>query len=126
MKLEFLYCRHCKKIIVTLKNDQNVPTICCGEPMTPITANTVDAAREKHVPDVKVSGNQIEVVVGSVEHPMLPEHWIEFIVLETRKGFQIKYLNAGNKPKAVFTVVDDEAVAVYEHCNLHGLWKTAL
>lgn len=93
MKLEFLYCRHCKKMIVTLKNDRNVPTICCGEPMAPVTANTVDAAKEKHVPDVKVSGDKIEVVVGAVEHPMLPEHWIEFIVLETRKGFQIKYLS---------------------------------
>ena len=89
--------------------------------MAPVTANTVDAAKEKHVPDVKVSGDKIEVVVGAVEYSMFSEHWIEFIVLETRKGFQIKYLNAGNKPKAVFKVTDDEAVAVYEHCNLHGL-----
>ena len=94
--------------------------------MKPIVANTVDAAKEKHVPAVTVNGDKIDVVIGTVEHPMLPEHWIEFIVLETKKGFQIKYLHAGDAPKAVFTVADDEALAVYEYCNLHGLWKTVL
>lgn len=124
--MEFLYCKHCKKIAVEMTNAKNVPTICCSEPMEPIVANTVDAAKEKHVPAVTVNGDKIEVVVGSVEHPMLPEHWIGFIVLETKKGFQVKYLKPGEAPKAVFTVVDDEAVAVYEYCNLHGLWKADL
>lgn len=126
MELNFLYCEHCKKIAVEISNPKHVPTICCGEPMKPIVANTVDAAKEKHVPAVTVNGDKIDVVIGTVEHPMLPEHWIEFIVLETKKGFQIKYLHAGGAPKAVFTVADDEALAVYEYCNLHGLWKTVL
>ena len=126
MELNFLYCTHCKKIAVEISNAKNVPTICCVEPMKPIVANTVDAAKEKHVPVVTVNGDKIEVAVGSVEHPMVPEHWIEFIVLETKKGFQIKYLNAGEAPKTVFTITDDEAVAVYEYCNLHGLWKTVI
>lgn len=126
MELNFLYCEHCKKIAVEISNPKHVPTICCGETMKPIVANTVDAAKEKHVPAVTVNGDKIDVVIGTVEHPMLPEHWIEFIVLETKKGFQIKYLHAGDAPKAVFTVADDEALAVYEYCNLHGLWKTVL
>lgn len=126
MELKFYYCNHCKKIAVELKNSANVPSICCGEKMTEMVAGSVDAVKEKHVPEVKVHGNQVDVVVGSVEHPMLPEHLIEFIVLETKHGHQVKFLKAGDAPKASFSVIDDEPVAVYEYCNLHGLWKTAL
>lgn len=127
METVFLYCKRCKKIVVELENERNIDTICCGEPMTKLVADTVDAAKEKHVPAVTVNGNLVDVAVGSVEHPMVPEHWIQLIVLETKKGFQYKKLVAGDTPKASFVVsADDEAVAVYEHCNLHGLWKTVL
>lgn len=89
-----------------------------------LTANTTDAATEKHVPVVKQDGNKVEVVVGSVIHPMLPEHYITAIYIETKNGGQYKRLKAGDEPKAVFTIEDgDEFVAAYEYCNLHGLWK---
>ena len=86
-----------------------------------LTANTVDAAFEKHVPVITVSGDEVKVEVGSVEHPSLDAHYIEFIVLVTEGGFQMKWLKPGMKPEAVFKVTD-RPVAAYEYCNLHGLW----
>ena len=92
--------------------------------MKELKAGTTDAAVEKHVPAVTVEGNKVHAVVGSVEHPMLDNHYIQFIALETEKGFQVKNLAPGQQPEADFLVADgDKAVAVYEYCNLHGLWK---
>lgn len=89
---------------------------------TELVANTVDAAQEKHVPVIEVSGDEVKVAVGSVEHPSLDAHYIEFIVLVTEGGFQMKWLKPGMKPEATFKVTD-QPVAAYEYCNLHGLWK---
>ncbi len=91
-----------------------------GEKIVP---GSVDAATEKHVPVVCCDGSKVFVKVGEVTHPSLPEHHIEWILLETKKGFQIKYLAAGDIPEATFELFDDEPVAAYEYCNLHGLWK---
>ena len=101
-----------------------VPVMCCGKPMKELTANTVEASMEKHLPDVKVEGNVITAKVGSVEHPMLPEHYIGWVAIETNKGSQRKSLNPGEKPVAEFVLAEgEELVAAYEYCNLHGLWK---
>ena len=89
---------------------------------TELVANTVDAAQEKHVPVITVSGDEVKVVVGSVEHPSLPAHYIEFIVLVTETGMQMKWLKPGDKPEAIFKITD-KPVAAFEYCNLHGLWK---
>lgn len=86
-----------------------------------LVANTVDAAFEKHVPVIEHSGDSVTVYVGSVAHPMLEEHYIEFIVLQTATGYQIKHLKPGEKPEAHFAVTEP-VVAAYEYCNLHGLW----
>ena len=89
-----------------------------------IKANTTDAAQEKHVPVVTIKENLIEVSVGSVAHPMLEEHYITGIYIETKYGFQFKKLAPGDEPKAEFLLTDgDELIAAYEYCNLHGLWK---
>lgn len=121
--MKFYKCLTCGKIIVVL-TDTGVPTICCGENMKELVAGEVDAALEKHVPVVAVDGNILNVTVGSVEHPMLAEHYITMIAVETDKGFQVKNLKPGEAPKASFALAPDEkAVAVYEYCNLHGLWK---
>lgn len=101
--------------------------ICCGQPMTVLNANTVDASVEKHTPVVTVDGNKVIAVVGSVEHPMVDVHYIEWIYVETNKGGQRKALNPGEAPKAEFVMADGEvAKAVYAYCNLHGLWKTEI
>jgi len=124
--MKFYVCEHCGNK-VTFVDNKGVPVVCCGQPMTELVANTTDAAVEKHVPEVKVEGNKVTAVVGSVEHPMISEHYIQFIALETEKGSQIKYLKPEEKPEASFCVQEgDKAVAVYEYCNLHGLWKKEL
>lgn len=122
MKLEFYKCAHCGNVAVKLF-DQGVPLSCCGEEMTLLRAGETDGAAEKHVPVVTV-GETIHVEVGSVLHPMMEAHFITMIVLETSKGFQVKHLQPCEEPKADFAVVPgEEPVAVYEYCNLHGLWK---
>ena len=91
---------------------------------TLLTPNTTDAAGEKHVPVITISGNEVKVAVGSVEHPSLPAHYIEFIVLQTTTCIQMNWLKPGDKPAAEFKLVEGEKpVAAFEYCNLHGLWK---
>ena len=120
--MEFYRCEHCGNIVIKL-TDKGVPVVCCGEPMKKLEPGATDGAFEKHVPAVTVDGSKVTVQVGEVEHPMLPEHFIQWIVLETAQGYQVKKLNAGDKPVAEFIVSDgDKAVAAYEYCNLHGLW----
>ena len=120
--MKFYICEHCKNIIVKL-NDAGVPVMCCGQPMKELTPGTSDGAYEKHIPAVTVDGNTVKVQVGEVEHPMMEAHYIQFIVLETSKGYQVKYLKPEEKTVAEFVMTADEkAVAVYEYCNLHGLW----
>ena len=122
--MKFYQCSHCKNIITYVDN-KGVPVMCCGEKMQELVPGTVDAAAEKHVPVVKKDGNKVTVSVGSVTHPMLEEHSIQFIAVETKQGSQIKYLKPPEAPEAVFAIADgDEFVAAYEYCNLHGLWKS--
>ena len=123
MEFKLLRCEVCGKMVAVLK-DTPVPTMCCGKPMTVLNANTGDGAYEKHVPVVEVSGRQVLVKVGSVDHPMLPEHYIQFIVLRTNKGNQRKALNPGELPHAKFQLEEgEEVLEVLEYCNLHGLYK---
>ena len=124
--MKFYQCSHCKNIIVYAYN-KGVPVFCCGEKMKELVPGTVDAAKEKHIPEVAIEGNLVKVKVGSVTHPMTEEHHIAFIVLETDKGFQKKDLDPTGAPEAVFALAEGEkAVAVYEYCNLHGLWVKEL
>jgi len=121
--MKFYICEHCGNIIEFVK-ESGVPVMCCGQRMTEIIPGTTDAAIEKHVPVVKVEGNKVSVAVGEVEHPMVEEHYIQWIALETKKGTQMVKLSYTDKPQAEFLITDgDEVVAVYEYCNLHGLWK---
>ncbi|MCD8196216.1 MAG: desulfoferrodoxin [Lachnospiraceae bacterium] len=121
--MKFYICEHCGNIIMKVK-DQGVPVMCCGQKMTEIIPGTTDAAVEKHVPDYKVEGNIVRVNVGFVDHPMLPEHYIEWVALRTKEGIQIKELKPGEKPAASFALSDgDEVEEVYAYCNLHSLWK---
>ena len=123
MELKFFRCEHCGNIIEMVE-DKGVPVVCCGQRMTELVAGTSDGAREKHVPVYEVKDNIVHVKVGEVAHPMIPEHYIEWIVLQTKNGVQRKELNPGDNPEACFALCDgDEVEAVYAYCNLHGLWK---
>lgn len=123
MEMKFYQCAHCGQIIAIVKGT-GVPIMCCGEAMKEIVPGTTDAAVEKHVPVCEVNGNTVKVKVGEVEHPMIPEHYIEWIALETKFGNQRKSLAAGQAPEACFALGEgDEVVAAYAYCNLHSLWK---
>ena len=121
----FFVCDHCGNLIGVIK-DSRVPMICCGQKMTELVPNTVEASGEKHIPVVTVENDVLTVNVGSVDHPMIPEHFIEWVYVETEKGGQRKALKPGEAPNVSFCLGGDKPVAVYAYCNLHGLWKTEL
>ena len=124
MATKFYKCLHCGNVIKKVV-DSKVPVVCCGEKMQELIPGTVDASVEKHLPVVTVlDETTIKVEVGSVAHPMLPEHHIAFIYVETENG-GIR-VDLKDKPEAVISLGNERAVAVYEYCNLHGLWKTEL
>ncbi len=126
MALKFFKCEHCGNIAVKVV-DAGVPMMCCGEKMTELVAGAVDAAVEKHVPVVAVDGATVTVKVGEVEHPMMAEHYIQFVVLETTAGFQVAQLAPEAAPEAVFALPEGAtALRAYEYCNLHGLWVKEL
>jgi superoxide reductase len=126
MESKFYQCAHCGNIVVYAEN-KGVPVVCCGEKMKELIPNTTDAAQEKHIPVVTVSGSSVRVQVGSVNHPMTAEHSIRWVWLETKQGIQKKSLAAGDAPVVTFALAEgDEAVAVWAYCNLHGLWLTTL
>ena len=121
--MKFYRCKHCGQIIAIVQGT-GVPVVCCGEAMEELKAGTTDAAVEKHVPEYEVKDGKVFVTVGAVEHPMAPEHYIEWIALKTKGGNQRKALKPGEPPKAVFPLLDgDEVEEVYAYCNLHSLWK---
>ncbi len=123
MAMKFYICETCGNIIAPIK-ESGAPVMCCGKKMTEIEAGTTDAAVEKHVPVYEVKDGKVIVTVGEVAHPMLPEHYIEWIALCTDKGNQRKQLKPGDAPTACFALCDGEKVeAVYAYCNLHSLWK---
>ena len=124
MTTKFYKCEMCGNVVVKLV-DSKVPLVCCGQKMQELVPNTVDASGEKHVPVVtRLDGNMIKVEVGSVAHPMTDEHHIAFIYVETEDG-GIK-VDLKDKPEAVIALGSSKPIAVYEYCNLHGLWKTEL
>ena len=123
MRQRFFICPHCGNIVAMVK-DSGVPVVCCGEKMKELTPGTSDASVEKHVPVYTVEGDTVRVTVGSVPHPMQPEHFIEWVSLQTKAGNQRKALAPGQEPKVCFRLCEgDEVEAVYAYCNLHSLWK---
>ena len=132
MATKFYRCRHCGNVIHKVV-DSKVPVVCCGEKMEELIPNTVDASNEKHVPYVTDTiecdcegqcERTLKVQVGSVHHPMTPEHHIAFIYVETKHGGM--RFDLIDRPEAIFCACTDTPVAVYEYCNIHGLWKTDL
>ena len=123
MEQKFYVCETCGNIIAMVK-PSGVPVVCCGKPMKLIVPNTTDAAQEKHVPVWTREGNLVKVQVGSVAHPMVAAHYIEWVSLQTKAGNQRKALSPEQAPEVTFALTEgDEVEAVYAYCNLHGLWK---
>ena len=125
MTQKFYQCKRCGNLIGKIV-DTGAPLVCCGEAMEELLPNTVDAAVEKHLPAVTLEQGILNVKVGSVDHPMEEAHHISFVYVQTKNGGQRKNLEVGSKPELNFGIVDDEVVAVFAYCNLHGLWKSEL
>lgn len=123
--LQFYKCEHCGNMVQVVYGAV-VPVMCCGQPMTELVPNTSDGAVEKHVPVVTREGSKVKVAVGSAAHPMQDVHYIEWIYVETDKGYYRKPLTPGAEPTAEFELDGEELKEVYAYCNLHGLWKAAL
>ncbi len=122
--MKLFKCNHCGNIIKHVV-DKGVPVMCCGEKMQLLEPNSTDGAFEKHVPVVERVGDKVTVTVGSAPHPMLEEHHIAFIILQTKNTSQKIELSHTGEPTAVFYIApDDEVIAAYEYCNLHGFWKS--
>ena len=124
-EVKFYICKHCGNIVGLIHN-AGVPLVCCGEKMSELVPNTTEGATEKHLPVVEMDGNVVKVSVGSVEHPSTEEHYIAWVYLQTAHGGQRKAIKPGDKPEVSFALQDDELIAVYAYCNLHGLWKTEI
>jgi superoxide reductase len=121
-KMQIFKCEKCGNIVEMLHGGAG-ELICCGEPMKLYEENTTDAAQEKHVPVVEKTADGFKVTVGSVAHPMLEEHLIEWIQVVTDDGRAYRtYLKPGDAPEATFCIAADRVTA-REYCNLHGLWK---
>ena len=113
-------CQVCGNIIEML-HDKSGTLVCCGQPMKNLVENTVDAAKEKHVPVKEAVDGGLKVKVGSVAHPMEDSHYIEWREIIADGKIYRKYLNPGDSPEAVFPVSGEWTAR--EYCNLHGLWK---
>ncbi len=119
--LQIYKCEICGNIVEML-HDGVGELVCCGKPMKLYEANTVDAAKEKHVPVIEKTANGFKVKIGSVPHPMVAEHYIEWIeVIADGKAYR-KFLKPGDAPEAEFCI-DAAKITAREYCNLHGLWK---
>ncbi|MBN2058380.1 MAG: desulfoferrodoxin [Candidatus Saganbacteria bacterium] len=113
-------CEICGNIVEVLHSGKG-DLVCCGQPMKLIEENTVDAAKEKHVPVIEDQGNGYLVKIGEVAHPMEAKHYIEWIELLVDNKAYRQFLEPGEKPEAFFEVTG-ASVSAREYCNVHGLW----
>jgi superoxide reductase len=120
-QLQVYKCDTCGNIVEVLHGGGG-ELVCCGQPMKLFKENTVDAAKEKHVPVVEKTADGFKVKVGSVAHPMEEKHWIEWVELVVDGKVYRQFLKPGQAPEATFCIKADQATA-REYCNLHGLWK---
>lgn len=118
----FFICKICGNLVGMIY-DSGVPIICCGEEMDNLIPGIEDASVEKHVPVIRQNGNKVTVVVGSIAHPMVDAHFIQWVYLQTENGGQRKCLIPGNAPEVSFALENDKVIAAFAYCNLHGLWK---
>ena len=123
--MKFYECRHCGNIM-TYQRKVALTVYCCDRAMQEMEPNTADASGEKHKPVLETNGRDVMVRVGELMHPMENEHHIQWIILETSRGYHKRHLQPGGDPAARFTLQNDEEIrSAYEFCNMHGLWKSA-
>lgn len=118
--IDFYRCETCGNVLARMKGD-HLSRACCSKTLIKLESNISDGATEEHIPCITRKNKDIQVAVGAVLHPMLPDHHIEWIALDSGEKTEIVYLKAGTEPRAEFS--DVSVGVVYEYCNLHGLWK---
>jgi len=124
--MKFYLCKLCGNI-AELVTERGGTLVCCGQDMHHLVPNTEEAAVEKHLPFVTKTETGINVKVGSVPHPMMDAHYIDFIYVRTTKGGQRVSLDVDGSAEADFSfTADNQPIEAYEYCNLHGLWKVEL
>ncbi|MDP6380242.1 MAG: desulfoferrodoxin [Phycisphaerae bacterium] len=121
-RLQIYKCDKCGNIVEVVHGGGG-GLVCCGEKMVFLEANTVDAAKEKHVPVIEKTAGGVKVKVGSAAHPMEEKHYIEWIQIIADGRAYRQFLSPGDAPEATFDV-DAEDITAREHCNLHGLWRS--
>ena len=122
-RFEIYKCEHCGNIVEVLHGGAGA-LICCGEEMKLMEAKTADTSTEKHVPFIEATDKGVKVRVGeNTEHPMMENHYIEWISVSTKAGIMRQFLAPDQKPEAEFFVEESEVIKANEYCNLHGLWK---
>ena len=121
----FYRCEVCGNMVVKVADGAG-QLVCCGQPMGVVEANSTDAAGEKHVPVAVREGDTLSVNVGSVDHPMLDEHSIQWVYVVTEEGVIARCLKPGEAPHADIVLGGQTPLEVFEYCNIHGLWKTTL
>ena len=120
-QLKFYRCSKCGNIVQAI-NASGAPLTCCGEEMQELSANSTEAAFEKHIPVIEINGDTVTVKVGSVAHPMLPEHYIMWVYVQTEAEGFYRYFKPGDAPEASFHTGTSKVIRVFAYCNLHGLW----
>ncbi|VVB79902.1 Superoxide reductase [uncultured archaeon] len=122
-KLREIYkCEVCGNIVEVVHEGAGT-LVCCGKPMVLQKENSVDASLEKHIPVIEFNEEGVSIKVGSVPHPMIPEHYIEWIEIYTDNGTSKKFLKPGDKPEVKFAL-KTKNIGARAYCNLHGLWKS--
>ncbi len=127
-KMRFYKCQTCGQMVMKIKNT-GASLICCGKPMLEIEPMTSkdEMMNEKHIPEYAYLNNVLRVWVGEIPHPMTDEHYIEWILVETNKGYHMKKLKVDRSAEATFKLEEDEKpLAIYTYCNIHSLWELDL
>jgi len=120
-RLQIYKCNVCGNMVEVLHGGKG-ELVCCGKPMALLVENTVDAAKEKHIPVMEKIPGGIKVKVGSVAHPMEEKHYIEWIEVIADGKAYIQFLKPGEAPEAKFNV-EASQITIREYCNIHGVWK---
>ncbi len=121
---KFVVCEVCGNIAEKVY-ETGVPMMCCGKKMLEMVANTTEAATEKHLPLIDIKEKEVLVNVGEIEHPMGKEHLINWVTIQTTKGWKFHRFNDTDKPTVSFKLDNESVISAYAYCNLHGLWKTS-
>ena len=121
-RMEIYKCEICGNI-VELTHGGAGELVCCGQPMKHLPEQTAEMATEKHVPVIERIDGGYRVTVGSTIHPMIEEHYIEWIELISGDSVFRQYLKPGMDPVAEFMTGDLPDVSAREFCNIHLLWR---